>query len=105
MTHRRTGDSLLSELTGLRFVNNGTRTCGVRTDNQRGARYEVSVNEEVHPLIRRSAGEVFLYGDDIDHSEPMGVGEVVLAWATLNNQPTCPVRVPAIVTWDPNQSE
>ena len=97
MTHRRTGDSLLSERTGLRFINNGTKTCGTRTNNQRGANYEVSIDESMHPLVSRSAGEVFLYGDDIDHSEPMGIGERVLAWATLQNRPACNVRVPVIV--------
>jgi uncharacterized protein YfaT (DUF1175 family) len=105
MTHRRTGESLLSELTGLRFINNGTRTCGVRTNNQQGANYEVRVDDDMHPLIRRSAGKTFLYGDDIDHSEPMGIGEVVLAWATLKNRPSCNVRVPVIVGWDPNESD
>ena len=103
MTHRRTGDSLLSELTGLRFINNGTRTCGTRTDNQRGGNYQVSVDESTHPLVSRSAGEVFLYGDDIDHNEPMGIGERVLAWATLQDNPGCDVRVPVIVAWDPKE--
>ena len=103
MTHRRTGDSLLSELTGLRFINNGTRTCGTRTDNQRGGNYQVSIDESTHPLVSRSAGEVFLYGDDIDHNEPMGIGERVLAWATLQDNPGCDVRVPVIVAWDPKE--
>ena len=105
MTHQRTGESLLSELTGLRFINNGNRTCGTRTNNQQGANYEVRINDEVHPLISRSAGSVFPYGDDIDHNEAMGIGEVVLAWATLMNKPECDVRVPVIVAWDASTSD
>jgi hypothetical protein len=103
MTHRRTGDSMLSELTGLSFVNNGTRTCGERTDNQNGLQYEVTFDSNYHPLVRNSLGTSFLYGDDIDHSTPLGLGEEVLAWATLNNRPNCNVRVPVIVAWDPSQ--
>jgi hypothetical protein len=103
MTHRRTQPTLLSELTGLRFVNNGTRTCGVRTNNQRGANYRVTIQDEYHPLVRSSVGESFLYGDDIDHSQPMGMGEQVLAWATLDQNDQCEVRTPVIVAWDPNR--
>ena len=103
MTHRRTGESLLSELTGLEFVTNGTRTCNVRTNNQLGAQYRVEVQDQYHPLVRSSLGTSFLYGDDIDHSIPMNVGEKVLAWATLDGDANCEVRVPAIVAWDPSQ--
>jgi hypothetical protein len=105
MTHHRTDDSLLNELTGLRFVSNGTRTCGVQTDNQLGSRYEVQVQEEFHPLIRSSIGAQFLYGDDIDHSVPMGIGETILAWATLSEDPSCNVRTPVIVAFDPSPAE
>ena len=104
MSHRRTQPTLLSELTGLRFVNNGTRTCGVRTNNQLGANYSVSINNELHPLIRSSLGQSFLYGDDIDHSQTMGMGEEVLAWATLDQDPDCQLRTPVIVAWDPSHS-
>ena len=40
-------------------------------------------------------------GDDIDHTTPRDEGESILAWAELDGDEDCDVRVPVIVAYDP----
>jgi hypothetical protein len=97
----------MADLTHLDHLSNGTSTCGVRTDNGRGANYAVTALDEPHPVLAGLEGAVLSYGDDLDHTSPRNEGEVVLAWATLEGDPSCPTRVPAIVVSEglqPDQS-
>lgn len=69
-------------LTHLEHVNNGTRYCGQKTDNNLSANYYVDVVNQPHPVIAGLEGITFRYGDDIDTSIPIQEGEVVLAWTS-----------------------
>lgn len=89
-------------LVHLENHSNGTRTCGVLTDNNRGESYKVSLENQPHPVLSGLEGHSFLYANDIDHSSPMGLGEEVLAWAELDPalQCECDVHTPVIVVKD-----
>jgi hypothetical protein len=88
-------------LTHLRHLENGTSACGVGIDNQKGGRYRVSMNTATHPVIEGLEGTSFLYGDDIDKSEPLDGTEVV-AWATVESKPGCERR-PVVTAFTPPQ--
>lgn len=95
-----------SPFTFLNYISNGTTTCGKRTDNNAGASYRITFDEDADHLLSAGLGGLsFLYGDDIDHSEPVGDGEKVLAWAHLDNDPSCDVRIPVVVALDLDDSE
>lgn len=91
----------MTPVTHLIHHNNGTRTCGHLTDNNRGDHYRVTYDDRSHPLIGDLAGAGFLYGNDIDHSEPAREGEEVIAWAVLDVDPECELHTPVIVGYDP----
>lgn len=95
-----------SPYTFVEHQNNGTTTCGQTTDNNAGASYRVTFETETDHLLGAGLeGMTFLYGDDIDHSTPIGDGEVVLAWAQLDAAPDCDVRIPVVVALDLDDSE
>lgn len=88
----------MSQITGLDHVNNGVRTCGQTTDNNRGASFSIDVTNP-HPLFGGITSTSWLYGDDIDVSTPNGQAQVV-ATADLDGQ-ACQPR-PTVVVTDPN---
>jgi hypothetical protein len=90
----------MSPLTDLQFVSNGTDFCGEHTDNDEGAYFRVTLGDDDSPAIDGLHGASFLYGDDIDDTVPMAVGEQVHATATLDGRDDCDT-VPVIVTIDP----
>jgi hypothetical protein len=113
---------LMEPLTNLEFLNNGTRTCGEMTDNNEGENYAVLLNTASHPVIAGLEGLSFEYGNDIDHTRPLGLGEQVLASASFEveggrdrgdrrdrrdgrrgkkGQEDCSVQTPAIIAIDP----
>ncbi len=95
-----------SAFTFLKYISNGTTTCGMKTDNNVGASYRVTFDETSDHLLSAGLGGLsFLYGDDIDHSQPVGDGEKVLAWATLDGDPSCDVRIPVVVALDLDDSQ
>ncbi len=100
------GQADTSAFTFLKYLSNGTKTCGRRTDNNAGASYRITFEEDSEHLLSAGLGGLsFLYGDDIDHSEPIGDGERVLAWAHLDDAPDCDVRIPVVVALDLDDSK
>ncbi len=97
----------MQPLTHLQFEDNGEHICGKWTNDNLGASYMVSIEQQSHPVIQGLESVQFLYGDDIDHSRALGQGEVVLATATLNPADRCDPApctrvVPVVVAYDPN---
>ncbi len=92
----------VTDLTLLDHQNNGTSTCGEKTDNNAGKSYEVKTTTSTHPVLDMIEGITLTYSNDIDHSSPAMRGEEVLAWATLENAPNCMVRTPVVLAYDPN---
>lgn len=99
------GNVSTTPYTFLQYVANGTSTCGKPTDNNTGSDYRVTFRTNTgHPMAAELEGATFLYGDDIDHSTPVGDGEHVLAWAELEGEPSCTVRVPVVMALDLDDS-
>ena len=77
--------------------------CNLATDAKGPGEYLVKYTEE--PALGNLAGFSHRYTDDMDWARPMGVGEAVVAWATVVNQKTgvspCDTRLPAVVFFDP----
>lgn len=73
----------------LEHKRNGTRTCDVPTDNNVGESYKVTFENQSHKVISHLQGKTFYYANDIDHSQPMGLGEKILAWAQLDPRLGC----------------
>ncbi len=95
-------NALMESLSHLEHINNGTRTCGVKTDNNQGENYRVTFEANTyHPLIEKLQGQEFLYGNDIDHTTPLYQGEVILATARLDDA-DCDVVTNALVAIDPD---
>jgi hypothetical protein len=82
MGHSDSGFSM-TPFTKLNYLNNGTTTCGLPTDNNAGFNYRVTIPSNGHPLNVGLEGESFLYGNDIDHTVRTFTGEEVIARATL----------------------
>lgn len=93
--------ALMEPLTYLEWQNNGTVACGRTTDNNRGANYAVEFESGAHPILRGLEGLDFEYGNDIDHSVPLGRGEQVLAWGRFARG-SCEVETPVVVALDPD---
>ncbi|HVI00998.1 MAG TPA: hypothetical protein VM869_19910 [Enhygromyxa sp.] len=96
--------SFMEPLTYLVWGGNGTTTCGVPTDNNAGESFEVAFEiptANPHPMAAGLELLSFPYGNDIDHTRPLGKGERVLAWASLKTD-TCEVRTPAVVALEPD---
>jgi hypothetical protein len=89
-------------LTRLEHVNNGVRYCGERINNLRSGRYRVTLEAEERPILPGLEGLSFLYGDDIDTATPVGEGEQMLAWATVEGVADCEPK-PVIVGFTPGQ--
>lgn|GEM_PF-2374443 len=89
----------MAPLTGLRYINNGVRTCGQRTDNRAGRRHEVTINGSGHPLTAGLDNSIVYYGDDIDETAVEAVGSTVLATATLEGG-GCDTVKPVIIATD-----
>lgn len=105
MTWTSSREVSLSPLTYLENIDNGTRFCGVDIDNNSGGKYRVTFEGSDHPVIAGLQGESFTYGDDIDHSRPLGQGEEVLAWATLDgDQGSCREQSPVVITFGPERA-
>lgn len=105
MTWTSQSDLSLSPLTYLENINNGTQFCGVGIDNNLGGKYRVTFTDDDHPVISGLQGQTFTYGDDIDHSVPLGQGEEVLAWATLDGDDgSCTDRSPVVITFGPERA-
>jgi len=87
-------------LTHLDHVNNGTKACGNKIDNNNGGTYTVTIGSDDHAVIRDLHGVTFTYGNDIDKSTARAEGEIVLATAVPTADPTCASR-PVIVGYAP----
>ena len=87
----------LQYFTGLNFINNGTTTCGVTTDNYSGNPYRVEISTEPHPTIDGLLGTQISYDNDIDHVSRLLVGEQVHADARFSRG-DCSYRGPAMTT-------
>ena len=91
----------LEELTGLKYVDNGTSVmCGgtdYQIDNNTGAQYSVTLDPAKIPGADSSTIS-FQYGNDIDLSEIVRSDLEVLAWAT-GSPSACTSQRPAIVRW------
>lgn len=94
----------VEDLTLLSHQNNGSSTCGKRTDNNSGESYRIEMTGSVHPVLDGIEQAVLTYSNDIDHSTPAMRGEEVLAWATLDNDPNCSLSTPVVLAYDPNAS-
>lgn len=97
--------SFMEPLTYLEWHGNGTTACGMKTDNNKGASYTVTFeipSSQPHPMAAGLEQLSFQYGNDIDHTVPLGKGERVLAWATLATQ-RCEVRTPVVVALEPDE--
>jgi hypothetical protein len=94
------GGFLMSPLTHLDFLDNGTGFCGAWTDNNDGSDYLVTIGADAHPVTAGLEGQTFLYGDDIDTTVARGEGETVLATATLDGSAGC-ATVPVVVAGEP----
>ena len=81
MTHFDGGGFDMESLTRLHHIDNGTEYHGYDIDNDDGDLYEVELGNFSHPVLDGIEGTIFLYGDDIDTSEPSHQDEVVLAFA------------------------
>ena len=105
MTWTSQSDLSLSPLTYLENIDNGTQFCGVGIDNNNGGKYRVTFTDTDHPVIEGLHGQSFTYGDDIDRSVPLGQGEEVLAWATLDGDDgSCADRSPVVITFGPERA-
>ncbi len=93
------GGFSMSPLTNLVFQDNGTQFCGTLTDDNAGSDFRVTIGNDESPAIAGLQGTSFLYGDDIDTSTALGLGESVVATATLDGAVNC-LTVPVIVTID-----
>jgi hypothetical protein len=89
-------------LTRLEHVDNGVSYCGERVNNLRSGRYRVTLEAGEHPILSGLEGLSFLYGDDIDTATPVGDGEEVLAWATVEGVTDCESK-PVIVGFTPSE--
>jgi len=90
-----------SPLTHTEHINNGTRACGQRIDNNSGGTYTVTFANDSHAITRGLEGTTFTYGNDIDHNAALGEGEVVLATAVPTDDPTCMDPIPVIIGYNP----
>ncbi|MCP4448035.1 MAG: hypothetical protein GY811_22275 [Myxococcales bacterium] len=105
MTWTSQSNLSLSPLTYLENIDNGARFCGVGIDNNNGGKYRVTFTDTDHPVIDGLHGESFTYGDDVDRSVPLGQGEEVLAWATLDGDDgSCMDRSPVVITFGPERA-
>lgn len=86
-------------LTGLRYLDNGVRTCGQLTNNNAGTQFAVSLVDS-HPVFDTLSQTTWLYGDDIDEATVVGPVDVVAEAGLASNG--CGQR-PAIVLHDPNE--
>lgn len=93
------GSFSMEELTRLKFLNNGTSSCGVNIDNNSGGLYDISFSE--HPLSTGLTGFKIPYGDDIDNTTPLGLGEFVVATAEVRGKEGRCTSVPVVVGYDP----
>ncbi len=91
----------LAPLTGLTYVDNGTRAkCGNKTyniDNNRGSQYVVSLEQSIFPGVD-SEILIFKYGNDIDSSKLATNQVEVLAYATAGVD--CKETRPVIVRYE-----
>ena len=79
----RPQNPIVEEMTRLRYIDNGTTYYGSTVDNHNGDAYEVWLVEDT-PISNGISGS-FLYGNDIDTTEPKS--EVhVFAWCTIQNE-------------------
>ncbi len=101
MTWSMGQDFLMTPLTHLHNIDNGTAACGELTDNNAGKAYDVTFDGPANPLTSGLAGTSFSYGDDIDQSTVEGAGVQVLATARLSSG-SCTVATPAITVFDPH---
>ncbi|MFV8755266.1 hypothetical protein ACNOYE_32350 [Nannocystaceae bacterium ST9] len=102
MAHFWGAPDYMQPLTYLDWDNNGTVSCGRTTDNNQGANYIVEFNSGNHPILRGLEGMNFEYGNDIDHSVPLGKGENVLAWGYVKRT-GCQVKTPVVVALEPDE--
>jgi len=90
----------LEFFTGLEFLDNGTETCGVTTDNYSGNSYGVQFSQEPISAIDGLRGSSLQYDNDIDHVRRLLEGERVLATASFSRG-DCTYQGPAVTTKNP----
>ncbi|MBK9072378.1 MAG: hypothetical protein IPL79_15465 [Myxococcales bacterium] len=91
----------MSDLTRLKFVNNGTKHCGVNIDNNGAGRYDISFAAG-HPVSAGLEGLKIGYGDDIDVTTPLGLGEHIIATAEVRGKEGKCAPIPVVVGYDPD---
>jgi hypothetical protein len=84
------------EFTNLNHGGNGTKTCGIKTDNNKGSSYHVYLDGQAHGITSGLTGAPFSYGNDIDHSTAEDISEV-LVWASFPDGQNCEVTYPVVV--------
>ena len=95
----RPQNPIVEEMTRLRYIDNGTTYYGSTVDNHHGDAYEVWLVEDT-PISNGITGS-FLYGNDIDTTEPKP--EVhVFAWCTIENEDYPPKPVIAGFLYERN---
>lgn len=80
-------------ITGLAFANEGTKACGVRTDE---AGWSVDVAPEAATILPTLVGTSWAYTGDLDITSVVDPDATVLAWAEVAVD-GCTERVPAVV--------
>jgi hypothetical protein len=96
----RINTPLMTELTRLENIDNGTSYFGVNIDNNTGSTYEVTLIEGT-VLTTDIESFTFSYGNDIDTTEPTVVGMSVAADCTVSN--TNHPSKPVITAFSPQQ--
>ena len=92
----------LSELTGVKFTNNGTRRCGRAVNNNRyDTAHAVSFGE--HAMVQGLDNALWLYGDDIDHVTAASGTTIVAdaAFTRRDGTSLCDGLIPVVVVKTP----
>lgn len=84
--------ALMESLTRLEFVDNGIEYHGYTINNNEGSAYAVTINP-ISPLAHGMSTLFYLYGNDIDTTNPTTSDNTVVAWCTVDgtNLPSKPV--------------
>jgi len=75
----------IDDITGVKYLNNGTQACGVKIDNNLGDVYKVRLKKKFFKGLTQQS-RTFNYGNDIDHVERIkGLGVKILAKAQADS--------------------
>lgn len=92
----------MTPFTGLTHLDNGTKRCGKRTDNNKGEDVEVLFTSATTDLSDGLEAEAWDYGDDVDRAEvPSALSAQVTVHATADLSGKGCGTTPAVVTYQP----